>query len=598
MKKMVSAALAVTMLLGTNVFAADRNLTDAAKGIVKISGTTQSNGLVNILITNPGYTIDTAEQDGARQYVQSFKATEDGTYEHNIVLNMDNATSGYFKVYVKEGSADVVELNELYFASVGQKTTEMKKVLADTTLILSDSDVKNVFGLNESLYTSIDMNAVATKLNTYLTANPIEIADDDTDEIKLEKFSALSNKIKEIAVIEAYNESKGSVLFNSQYGFECDDVLNITTLDSDKGVTVYNLYTQSLTDNGRKFVQNAMLGKNVNSVDALQRIFAKSVMLSGITNHKDAGYGHISSYVTQKNVAFATGSTNGVTEADTYLQLTNKSNADYYIKSNSSSLTMDNFLNKIEYYAVNYGSTSAGGGSEGGSSSSGGSGGGVYITSPVIITDNNESRRDEQAEVEEKIENTASGTFKDVYDNFWGKDAIEYLYKKGVISGMDDDTFAPNDNLTREQAVKILCMAFEITDIKDLYSENGITYDYTDYTMFGDVTQYDWYGEYVFAAYRNNIVNGIADGVFGVGSNVTRQDIATMIYRIKNGTSANGELSFDDAGDVADYAKDAVAYMKAENIVSGYEDNTFRPNNFITRAEISQIVYNILSKEG
>lgn len=597
MKKIIGTALVMIMLLGNNVFAAERTLTDAAKGIVKISGTTQNDGWVSVLITNPGYTYETASEDEARQYMQSFKADANGVYEHNIVLNMDKASSGYFKVYVKEGDSAVIELKELYFASVNQKYAELSKVLGNTELIYTDSTVKNVFGLNEQLYSTVNMSNVAKKLKNYLTENPIQVSDNDTNEVKLEKFGVLSNAIKEIAVIEAYNEGKSEILFNATNDFAYDDILKFTTMDQDNNVTVYALYKESLNDMGRQNVRNAMLKNNVESVSDIQRIFAKSVMFNGITNHKDQGYGHISNYITLGNVVFATKVSDNKTVVDTYLSLTDKSNADYYIKDNASSFTNNNFLEKIEYYAVNYANTvpgvNTGGNSSGGSK---GSQSGISVRIPAAdVSANNENKTDNK---DNKNQNSASGTFKDVYDDFWGKTAIEYLYKKGIINGTSEDTFNPNDNLTREQAVKILCAAFDITDIKDLYYENGITYDRTDYTMFDDVNQYDWYGEYVFAAYRNDIVRGVSDRVFGVGQNVTRQDIAVMIYRAVKDSADEINLIFSDAGDIANYAKEAVSYMKSNEIIKGYEDNTFRPNSFVTRAEIAQIIYNFLSREG
>lgn len=596
MKKTIGATVAAVMLLmGANAFAAERTLTDAAEGIVKISGTTQGGSVVSILVTNPGYDIDTAEQVGARQYMQSFKANEDGSYEHNIVLNTDTASSGYFKIYVKEGNADVVALNDLYFASVDQKTEELKKVLSDTSLIGTDATVKNVFGLNEALYTAVDMTAVSTKLANWLVDNPINVSDSDAKEEKLEKFGKLSKAIKEFAVIEAYNEGKSAVLFNSSNGFEFDDVLKLSTLDSVNGTTVYALYNNSLNDAGRENVKNSILNKNVQSVTDLQRIFAKSVIFYGIGNHKDNGYGHISNYVTGANVRFATNVT-GATAVESYLALADKSNVDYTIKENVSQMTTDNFLDMIESYAKNSssGGTQTPGTPTPSTPKNDTNSSGMTVTMPSdIFAETNKS----QEPAGEK-NNASNGIFADVADDFWGRTAVEYLYNKGIISGKSEKIFAPNDNLTREQAVKILCLAFDISDIKDLYMENGVTYDYTDYTMFNDVTQDDWYGEYVFAAYRNGVVKGVSDHLFGVGYNVTRQDIAVMIYRAVKATASGDALTFADSASIADYAKEAISYMKSEKIIEGYSDNTFRPNNYITRAEIAQIVYKILNKEA
>lgn len=595
--------LALSMLGGTVAMAAERTLTDAAKGVVKISGKAGSKEQVSVLVTNPGYTAEQAETKGAIQYMQSFDAEEDGSYSHNIVLNADAQPSGYYKIYVKEGSGALTPLEDLYFASTDQKYNEMKRVCADTSLMTSDDTVKNVFGLNETLYTSINMSALSTRLAAELTENPIEFSDTDTEEQKLEKFTALSGTIKELAVTAAYNEGKSGVLFTAANGFEFDDTLKLSTLDTDKGVTAYALYSGSMTDAGRKAVQTAMLGKNAENAEALQRLFVKYVMLYGMTNNKDKGYGHIGNYITSANLCFALNKTAGATGAETYLALADKSSANYYIAQAASGFTADNFVAKIEEYAVDYGNkpigqtggtTTGGSGNKGGTTTSTIDKSNLYgkTEAPTTVPDN--STEDKQ----ESTAPAATGVFKDVYDSFWGKNAIEYLYKKGVISGMTEDTFEPTATLTREQAVKILCLAFNIQDVKNIYSENGRVYDLTDYSMFDDVAQYDWYSEYVFAAYRRNIVNGIADKRFGVGESVTRQDIAVMLYRILEASSSKKDSGFDDAADIAPYAEEAVAYMRANGIISGYDDNTFKPQSFISRAEIAQIVYNILNKEG
>lgn len=170
--------------------------------------------------------------------------------------------------------------------------------------------------------------------------------------------------------------------------------------------------------------------------------------------------------------------------------------------------------------------------------------------------------------------------FKDVSENDWYYDAVYELYDRGIISGKSEETFAPDDSITREEIVKMLAVMENLT----LTDSNAV---------FADVKAGDWFYPYVNAAAKCGIVNGIGEGVFGTGQNVTRQDIAVMLYNIakaKGVTTEATEITFADADVISDYAKDAVLMLSELKVINGYEDLSFRPQNFVTRAEAAKLI--------
>ena len=164
----------------------------------------------------------------------------------------------------------------------------------------------------------------------------------------------------------------------------------------------------------------------------------------------------------------------------------------------------------------------------------------------------------------------------------WAQKEIEFLYRMGVISGRGERTYAPNDNVLREEFVKLIVETVE-ADTKNAKSD------------FEDVSKDFWCYPYVSAAYSNKIVNGISDKKFGVGTDITRQDICVMIARTLElmGFTAKSEkeASFGDMALVSDYAKNAVAYLGEIGIITGTPDGKFNPKANATRAETALIIF-------
>lgn len=182
----------------------------------------------------------------------------------------------------------------------------------------------------------------------------------------------------------------------------------------------------------------------------------------------------------------------------------------------------------------------------------------------------------------------ASKIFSDLEGNEWASEAIEDLYIKGVINGTEEGKFSPSLNVKREEFAKMLTKAFKV----DLVSSEQ---------HFDDVTTDDWCYDFVNSLYLSGAANGISEKLFGKGENITRQDLCVMICRmadIANGSFDNEKepITFSDSDKIADYANDSVSRMQRAGIISGYEDNSFRPDGFATRAEAAKIIYETLVK--
>lgn len=168
----------------------------------------------------------------------------------------------------------------------------------------------------------------------------------------------------------------------------------------------------------------------------------------------------------------------------------------------------------------------------------------------------------------------------------WGSVYIENLYNRGIINGKAEGIFAPEDSITREEFVKLITELFDFSD--ERY-----------YVNFSDVNREEWYYKYVAVAYKHGIINGVGNNRFGVGENITRQDICKIIHRVielKN-LSLNPEKSnavFHDAALIADYAEESVDLMYRLGIVSGDGNGYFRPENNATRQEAAKIIHGIL----
>lgn len=176
--------------------------------------------------------------------------------------------------------------------------------------------------------------------------------------------------------------------------------------------------------------------------------------------------------------------------------------------------------------------------------------------------------------------------FSDVTSDRWSAEYIKELSSLGVISGYEDGTFRPENNITREEFVKLVFEAFKIP-LNDSVN------------VFADVSNDAWYQKYVSSAYRLGIVNGITENAFGVGKNISRQDMAVIIIRAleyKNQSLKQGDVSADfvDSKGISSYAFSAVETLANAGIISGNEVGEFMPSGNATREQVAKIICLVL----
>lgn len=177
-------------------------------------------------------------------------------------------------------------------------------------------------------------------------------------------------------------------------------------------------------------------------------------------------------------------------------------------------------------------------------------------------------------------ENDVQNTFYDMEGYSWAAQAVNELSRMGIINGRTADSFAPADNITRDEFVKML------VGLLGLYDTNSSV-------IFADVRQGEWYYHYVASAYENGIITGMDNGNFGVGHLISRQDICVMVSRGAGMSAVGGGKSFSDYDSIDSYARESVKALSSNGIIFGMNDDLFAPKMNATRAQAAKILFEL-----
>ena len=189
----------------------------------------------------------------------------------------------------------------------------------------------------------------------------------------------------------------------------------------------------------------------------------------------------------------------------------------------------------------------------------------------------------------DKDDNCTLSQFEDIKVDDWYHDGIHFCVEEGIMNGMGEGKFAPNENTTRAQLVMMLYRLAGAPDIE------GKT------EPFSDVADTDWFYAPIVWAYENKVVNGVSDTEFAPNAGVTREQVATILYRYLGEPEGTGKLdAFPDVADVSAYAVAPLTWAVGEGLITGIAqaDGTalLAPTGNATRAQIATILMRHLTK--
>lgn len=168
--------------------------------------------------------------------------------------------------------------------------------------------------------------------------------------------------------------------------------------------------------------------------------------------------------------------------------------------------------------------------------------------------------------------------YRDLAENAWYRESVEFMLEKGLMYGVAENLFNPNGNVSRAQLVTILYRAA---------GEPAVT----GRVGFCDVQAGSWYDKAVSWSSFTGVVKGVGDNRFAPSQDITREQLAVMLYRYSGSHVVSEEhlSAFSDAASVSAYAKAAVNWAVEQGILSGADGKLF-PGATATRVQAAAML--------
>ena len=178
--------------------------------------------------------------------------------------------------------------------------------------------------------------------------------------------------------------------------------------------------------------------------------------------------------------------------------------------------------------------------------------------------------------------------FTDIND-YWAATYVDFLYNANITTGYADGTFRPNDNISRQQFAVMLYRYLGL----DGTQYESVTLPFADNASIGDYALTAVKALYTEGIINGSTGS---DGrlYFNPGGSLTRAQAAAMIGRTQEKGYAIVELTFSDTASIPAYATYYIQTMAAQGVISGYADGTFQPGANITRGQMAKILYNLM----
>ncbi len=190
------------------------------------------------------------------------------------------------------------------------------------------------------------------------------------------------------------------------------------------------------------------------------------------------------------------------------------------------------------------------------------------------------------------VNNPTQPVFNDLKADYWGYNYIYALSYLGIINGYEESgkfNYKSDGKITRAEFVKLLVNAqkLNISEAEDL-----------DLNFADNADIPSWVLPYIKTAVMNGLINGKSingKNYFAAGDYISREEIAAIIGRTLGAEDGN-DISFNDSDSISSWAQKEVEKLIRLGIITGYEDNTFRPRNNASRAESAAMIYKFLIK--
>jgi hypothetical protein len=165
------------------------------------------------------------------------------------------------------------------------------------------------------------------------------------------------------------------------------------------------------------------------------------------------------------------------------------------------------------------------------------------------------------------------------YEN-WAYGYVQNLNRSGIITGYTDNTFRPEYNALRAEVVKMVLQA------------NGYKLPIHVFEKpCNDISLHEWYAPYFLLAKSLSLISGYDNNICKPTQPITRIEALKIIIGEEGESYYNKKVNFKDSDDIPAWANSYINYAVDQGIINGYSDNTFRPNQFISRQELAKILY-------
>lgn len=556
---------------------------DPASAVVQISGKSAEEAKQDVFIA----VYKPAPDDTELDYVNVFESNADGSFycAYPMVSGEEGKNYTIFAAMTGAGVLSGTRSVSYYSAETIQAAlAAMENATADTfdaIAISEDAQYKNVYGLNTETYNQLEepyQKAVAAAIagKAYADIAALNTAFDE----QVSKQKAIMDQDHAVkAALEQINTASAG---NMEAILEA----NTDVLELQFGA-LYGELTEAMK---LKLYENWLCKKSFTTKEAVSEAIRQGTAVEYV---RQAQYGAVvADQIIQKHGAEMGLRTQSMTEyaaLDTTGQQSviekflEKDPQTYAALATAFDAALQEYKNPKPGGGGGSGSSGSGGSSGGGS----GSGGGGGISLPIFAGGGPaEEIKPEDVIPDEVLDLEKNNPFQDVSFDAWYFEAVCALAEKKIVEGITDTEFMPDVNVKREEFVKMIVSAYGAVD-------------YTAEAPFADVEKNRWYYSYVATAHKLKLVNGVSEDLFGTGLDITREDLAKLVYDAMRTMGAEispaDPAGYADMDTVSGYAAEAVSALSAAGILTGFEDNTFRPKEQVTRAMAAQVIYSILN---